>query len=104
MSGGARRVGARLRALRMRSPQPYLRMPRMYFDAFAAPRQPRAQMLRDETEHAPSQQGGRALQNYEADNEADYEGLSRNSTYEYRNEARDPGGVTSTSLGVVTVR
>ena len=31
----------------------------MYFDAQAAPRQPRAQALRDETEHEPNQKGGR---------------------------------------------
>ena len=58
-SGALKVGGTRLSTLHMRSPQPYLRKPRMYFDALAAPRQPRAQALRDETEHAPSQKGGR---------------------------------------------
>ena len=51
--------GTRLSALRKRPPQPYLRTPKMYFDALAARCQPSAQMLRDETEHVPNQKGGR---------------------------------------------
>ena len=59
-SGAFKVGGTRLSTLHMRSPQPYLRRkPRMYFDAQAAPRQPRAQALRDETEHEPNQKGGR---------------------------------------------
>ena len=59
MSGGAWRVEVRLSALRMRWPQPYLHMLRMYFLALEHCCRPCAQTLRDETKHATSQQVGR---------------------------------------------